>query len=940
MNRDLYALEERISHFFNKGRNRNKDFSLLFVADIVDPNKEFDYSSIETVLKKLEIEGMIYHNKENDTWRTFPYTDNILHGTIRKNKKGTCLIDMPSGNKYILKPEDAGYLLDGDIITFKPTEKTSGSRYVADLDSIIKRKNGLVVVEFSWLFNGFDLRPISSKINYPISLPDDVLDSLNTGDRLLLKIDELNYAGVLEAEVVSVMTDDMDESSIEEVFNDEDIDELDDVIFIDEEQIIETQEDPDRLSKEEQQMINEPAYDDTTLEVYISNVPRIKAEFQLESYTVQGILNINKYGEGIVQVGGKTYCIKRQYLHNAINGDKVEIRPSLLKSHGKIMSVVENVIKRRNTIVIAEVDHVEETDDDRVIIVLNPLNVKLDHKLIFPKEFDKPLVLGDRVAVTVPSTLTNGRFEAQFVKHIGHKDDPDIDLSSIATEFGIEEAFTPSQIEEAYALPTEVLEEEKIGRLDYTQKRVFSIDGKNTKDRDDALSIEPLDNGNYLVGIHIADVTHYIKPGMALWSAIMLRGTSVYMDNSVIPLLLHILSNGILSLNPDKERLTLSCMVELTPNGDVVSFDFKDVVIKSKKAMVYDEVNEILEENIIPEGYEEFENDLRLLDMLARKLDKKREARGAVNFDDIEGDTEIIRDENGETTEFVSKKQRSAQKLIECLMLLAGECAAEYLILPAAYRVHEAPDEDTVKEAIKSIEKLGVKKVKSIRNVVNGHVLNSIIQSIENQDIRTVAANIILRSMKRARIDTDEEIGHYALAIDRKICRFTSPIRRTEDDIVHLQIRKQRDLLYDPENFEQEYQDDLDWISREAEHINEKQLNAEKAEEAAIQLRMAQYIDKHIGDTFDAKVTFINEEGIWIKTANGVDGKIDPVDFDGDCILYDDNTLTYRGRSTGIVIKIGSPILVTALDTHREYRTINFGSSIQKDKVLVKKGVA
>lgn len=934
-NKDLYILEERIIHLLNKEANYGKSFSLLFIADLVDPTNEYDYYSFETVLKKLELDGMLYHN-EDDTWKLFPYEEELIQGTVRKNKKGSCLIDLTDGRKYILKPEDAGYLLDGDIIDFRPTSKTSGSRHVADVDKIVKRKNGLVIVEVSMYVNGYDVKPISSDITYPIYFNDDIINEMHSGERLLLKIGDLNYAGLLEAEVEAILTDDMSNDALVNLLNDNPSDDLEDIDYFEEEDITEAPTNSNELSKEEQRIINDPTYEDTDLEVYVTNAERVKAEFKLADYTVTGILKINKYGEGIVEVGGKTYHIKKRYLHNAFNGDKVEIRPSHLTSHGKTLSIVENVIKRGNQLVIAEVDYIEETDDDELIIALNPLNVKLDHKLVFPKGFNKPLVLGDRVAVTVPDHLVDNYFEAQFVKHIGHKDDPDIDLSSIATEYGFDEAFTANQIEEAYSLPTKVSEEEKVGRLDCTQKRVFSIDGITTKDRDDAISVERLENGNYLVGIYIADVTHYIKPGMALWLAIMLRGTSVYMDNTVIPMLLHILSNGILSLNPNEERLTLSCMVELTPDAEVVNFDFVDTVIKSQKAMVYDDVNKILEEDYVPNGYERFVDDLKILNMLSQKLSKKREDHGGINFDDIESDIEVIRDEFGETTEFESKKQRSAEKIIENLMLLAGELAAEYLMLPAAYRVHEAPDEDTIKKALKTIEKLGV-KVKHNGDVLNGHVLNNIIKSIDDPEIRKVAANILLRGMKKARIDTNEEIGHYALGITRKICRFGSPIRRAEDDIVHLQIRKQRDSLYDLENFEQEYKNDLEWIRHEVEIINEKQENAKLAEQAALQLRMAQYISKHIGETFAANVTFINEEGIWIKTENGVLGKIDPVDVDGDYLLYDDNTLTYRGRQTDTVIKIGSQIFVTALDTQREYRTINFGTSVQKNKVLVKK---
>lgn len=903
MNAMLTDIEERIIDYLEKKSSKGKSFSLLFIAERLDPRNKLGFKEFETIFRKLEIDGTIYHNEDDDTWSLFPFEDGLVQGQVIKNEKGSCLINLEDGRKYIVNDVDSSKLLDGDIVVIKPTDKTSGSRIISDIDKIVKRKNALVLVEVIKNDDIYELKPINANIKFPISLPERDMYALEDGDQIFVELNRLNPAGFFEAKFVKRVSIDDKENN------------------------------PKKIIKEKiKEILESPDKEDSSLDSYIKSIDNVKKEFDYENFTVKGIIKINKYGEGIVEANNKTYLIKRDFFGDALNGDYVEIRPSKLKSHGKIVSIVEEVLERKSGLVAIEVN---QDKDGNVTLI--PLNASIKHKLVLPEDFSKPLVVGDRLLVKIDKTLKKGAYEIEFVRALKHKDEPGADLSVLAAEYDIIEPFTEEEMAEANSLPTKVLDEEKVGRLDYTKKKVFSIDGARTKDRDDALSIEKLENGNYLVGIHIADVTHYIKPGMALWNAILERATSVYMADSVIPMLPHIISNGICSLNPGVDRLTLSCMVELTPQAEVVNFDFKDVVINSKKAMVYDDVNEILEDDITPEGYEDYVPELQMLHNLSTKLTEQRIDRGAINFDDIQNDTEIEYNDKGEAESFTVTRQRAAEKLIENFMLLAGKCYADYMAIPTTYRVHEKPDEEVVEDAYNTIQKLGV-KVKSVKNIINGHALSSIIQSVEDQDLRSIVASILLQAQKRARIDIDEEIGHYALAYD-KIGRFTSPIRRAEDAIGHYQLRKQRDNLYNSNNFAIEVKQDAEWIAQEANVINLKQYNAEQAEVAAIQLRMAQYIDKNIGKTFESKVMYVNEYGIYIKTYNGVLGKIDPYDYEDDILIYDEKSMSFRGKRSGIRIGIGSSILATALDTQREYRTINFGVNNRDCKRLtLKKG--
>ena len=892
MNAMLLNIEERIKDLLEKESNNGKTFSLLFIAKRIDPKNKLSYADFEMVLRKMEIEGTLFHT-EDDEWCLFPHELGFVQCSLSKNQTGEGLINMPDGRKFKLEGAEAATILDGDLVVIKPTNKRSGNRMVAEFIKTVKRKNGLVLCEYDEDFTMVGLKTLSTHLGYPIVLEDESI-KLNNHEKVLVQIDELTYPGVFKAKFVRKVQENEDVNSL----------------------------------------LGTPDIEDYTMEVYKQNYERSKAEYQYEDFVVKGTLKVNKYGEGIVETSDKkVYYIKKENFGDALNGDVVEIRPSKLKSHGRIISVVEEVIERKDGLVAVEV-----VSSNKGEINIVPVSYALEHKLVLPEGFDKPLVCGDRFLAKIDLKPKKNKYEVEFVRGLGHKDDPDADIRLIAAEFDIEESFTDEQMAEANAMPDHVLEEEKIGRKDFTKKRVFTIDGARAKDRDDALSIETLENGNYLIGVHIADVTHYIQPGMALWDAILQRGTSVYMADTVIPMLPHILSNGILSLNPGVERLAFSCLMEINPDGEVVNFDFDECVIKSEMAMVYDEVNEILENDNVPKGYEDYVDDLKTLNHLSHKLSDKRDARGAIDFDDIESDTEIQYDEQGKPIEFLSKGQRSAEKLIENFMLLAGTCYAEYMMIPTTLRVHEEPDVDALEEGVNKLKKLGV-KVKSVDDVLNPYSLTKIIHSIKDQDTKSLAARIILCSMKRARIDVDETLGHYALAL-RKIGRFTSPMRRAEDAIGHWQLKKQKYGWYDYDNFDQDIKNDYEWIKEEANHINIKQYNADQAENAAIWLRMADYINPRLGQFFSAKVFNINENGIFVKLKNGVIGKIDPYDYTNEYLIYDDSTMSYVGRSSGNRIRIGDELMVQALDTKREYRTINFGVSKEEGKKLVKKRVA
>lgn len=626
---------------------------------------------------------------------------------------------------------------------------------------------------------------------------------------------------------------------------------------------------------------------------------------------VQGPITINKHGEGyITDQEGKKLLIQAKDLGGTLNGDIIVAKKTKKMSHGHVVAKTDKIIKRSTGMLVVEV---KEKNGE---MVLEPFSATMDAPVVINGMAMKPLVDGDRIMVKVGLKKEDNKYYAGFIKYIGHKDDPDADLKMIAVENNIAIEFSPEAMEEARALPTYVLDEEKEGRVDYTNEMVFSIDGAKTKDRDDAISLKINERGNYVLGVHIADVSHYVKPGTKLWEEALQRSTSVYMIDTVIPMLPHILSNGICSLNPYVDRLTLSCVMEITPNGELVDFDFVDCLINSKKAMTYEDVNEILENGNVPEDYEEFVDNLQLMEKLARKLEKRKLRRGYVDLGNHEVNIEM--GPEGKPVNISEKKTGIAEKIIENFMLMAGECAANYIVLPTAYRIHERPDEERVEEAFEMLEKSGI-RVKSTHDICNGHVIQKILDQIKDEDERNIAASIILRSMKRARYSVDN-VGHFGLGLIG-YDQFTSPIRRAPDLVTHRNIRMQRDNKFNVSIVDSYY----DEIDKFCQHATWKERNADQAEHDANQFEMNRYMAEHIGEKFMARVVYINSRGIYIKTTDGIDGKLLIEDIEGDDFFYDPRTNSFNGKKTKVRIKLGTELCLAVVDTKKEYRTINFG---------------
>ena len=419
-----------------------------------------------------------------------------------------------------------------------------------------------------------------------------------------------------------------------------------------------------------------------------------------------------------------------------------------------------------------------------------------DKSFIYDIELDyldtKTLVDGSRIKIKLHD-FKNGKYYASVSDLIGHKDDPDLEIRTIASDMGWDISFSKDSITEAYKLPTSVKEEDLKNRLDLRNETIFTIDGKDTKDMDDAISIKKDEEGNYILGVHIADVSNYIKQGSFLFTEALKRSTSCYPVGYVVPMFPHIISNGICSLNPNVDRLTLSVIMKIDNEGNVIDYDIKKSVINSKKKMTYEDVNKILVNNEMVPGYENFINDLKLMEELHHILDTNKKNRGYLNFGDH--DIKVEYNLNGNVKSISLLTRKVSEMMIEDFMLKANETVATFarsLQLIFNYRVHPSPNPEIIKQKIEYINSLGF-DIKLPKNLNNPFAIQNIMKQLNKTPLSEALNEILLQGMRSAYYSTSN-IGHYGLGINalkgEAYCHFTSPIRRVMDLIVHMIIKE------------------------------------------------------------------------------------------------------------------------------------------------------
>lgn len=573
---------------------------------------------------------------------------------------------------------------------------------------------------------------------------------------------------------------------------------------------------------------------------------------------------------------------------------------------------VKKIIKRFNDLVVCE-------------LIDNKLKIYGDNKHVdIPSNECSRLVEGSRVLIKLKNDGLNGN----IVEIIGHKDDPGIDLTQIALSKCFSLDFSEEYLKELEKLPNHVKEDEIKGRLDLRDKLIYTIDCDNTKDMDDAISVEKKENGNYVLGVHIADVSHYVKLGSEIFKEAFKRGNSLYMLNTVIPMIHKFLSNGICSLNPSVDRLTKSCFMEIDKDGNIVDYKIVKSVIRSKKKMKYSEVNKLLEENKMVAGYEPFIDNLKLANELNNILNKARIERGYVKF--MSNDLIVELDKNNKPLEFKMQEQKTAETMIENCMLMANQTVAiNYSWLPFIYRIHEMPDKNTVINILQFLKKLGY-NIPLIKNVDNQKALQGILRDLSSDKDFKIISNFILRGMKKAKYST-ENTGHFALAYEH-YTHFTSPIRRLSDLMIHILID-----LYEKNNY---------MINEEIENLEQllidvciqasfKERKAIEAENEANAMKMAEYMEGHINEYFNGKIINIDSSGVTVEV-NNIIGHVNFSDIKKDSYKFNKENFTLFGKKTKQTLKIGDNVRIKVLSASKEYRTIDFAICEKLDKVKQK----
>lgn len=647
--------------------------------------------------------------------------------------------------------------------------------------------------------------------------------------------------------------------------------------------------------------------------ILLANCPSLKI----------GKYQANKKGFGFVLLNKEDdLYISGENSNGAIDGDIVlaEVLNKGIKPEGHIIKIIErNLHNLVGEIVSFKKGLGLKLDDERL-----DLNIKLDKKSL------QGCVVGHKVLVKLTKEIGRKKYLGEVIKILGHKDDPGTDILSIAYKYDIEPDFSAETKEELLSLPEEVSPSDLIGRRNLTDKMIFTIDGEHTKDIDDAISLEK-DGSNYILGVHIADVSNYVKENTGLGNDAYERGTSNYLANTVIPMLPHQLSNGICSLNEGVIRLTMSCVMTINEKGKVIDYDIFESYIKSSKKMTYEAVNDILMRDIIPDGYEPFADTLKEMNVLAHILRKEKMGRGYIDFNLDE--PEIIQDENGKAIDIVRVVREDGEKMIEDFMIAANETVASHIYnmdLPFIYRVHGAPNSDKIDDFTNLLKALGY-TLKTRTLDMTPKTMQNVLKELDDKPEFKILSSLLLRSMRKAEY-SKENIGHFGLA-SKAYTHFTSPIRRFPDLTVHRLLKKylvEKDFSMATINYLNNA------LVSIAEHSSEREVAAQNAERDVDDMKMAEYMESHIGEIYEGVISSVTSFGFFVELPNLIEGLVHVNSLKGDYFNYVPELLSLIGNTTKKTYRIGDKVKVKCAGASKERAMIDF-EVVKEDKDTLKK---
>ena len=546
---------------------------------------------------------------------------------------------------------------------------------------------------------------------------------------------------------------------------------------------------------------------------------------------------------------------------------------------------------------------------------------KFNQDIYIPKKYFSGAKDGDKVVVQITVWPQAGRKpEGKIIEVLGPKGEKEVEILSIIRAHGLPEEFPKKVLEEAQKVAVPIPQEEIDRRLDIRDLNIFTIDGEDAKDLDDAISIERLSNGNFKLGVHIADVTHYVHEKSKLDKEALKRATSVYLVDTVIPMLPKTLSNGVCSLNPHEDKLTLSVFMEIDRKGNVKQYDIKETIINSKARMTYTEVSDILEhdDEELKAKYSHVAEDFKTAEVLARILMERRNRRGAIDFDFPEA--KIILTPEGKVSDIKEYERRISNRIIEEFMLITNETVAEHyfwLNIPFVYRIHETPSPEKMQELGKFVSTFGY-TIKGDLEEVHPKALQSIISAIKGKREEEAISTIMLRSLKQARY-SPECSGHFGLAA-KYYSHFTSPIRRYPDLQIHRIIKEQLNNKINKKRQEQ-LVNIVDYASTQS---SERERAADLAERDVKDYYKAVYMEDKVGEEFDGVVSSVTSFGMFIELPNTVEGLSRLANMRDDYYIYDEMTYTIIGERTRKTYRIGDPVRIKVDNVNVDLREIDF----------------
>ena len=644
-------------------------------------------------------------------------------------------------------------------------------------------------------------------------------------------------------------------------------------------------------------------------------------EPKLVSDLITGTFISHQKGFGFVEVEGREddLFIPESKVNGAFHLDTVQVK-LLPPSSGKRQEAeIINILERGTTQIVGTYQK------NKSFGFVIPDNHKLSSDIFISNERSKGAVDGHKVVVELTDYGKAGKNpEGKVVEILGHINDPGVDIMSIVKGFGIPMEFPEKVMNQAEKTKDIIHKDDCEGREDFRDVLMVTIDGEDAKDLDDAVSLT-MDGENYCLGVHIADVSNYVQENSALDREARLRGTSVYLVDRVIPMLPHKLSNGICSLNQGEDRLALSCIMKINPEGKTIDYRIVETVICVNRRMTYTSVNKIIEEKDADERkqYEEFVPMFEQMAGLASILRKNRKTRGSIDFDFPE--TKIILDSEGHPIQIKPYERNTATKLIEEFMLIANETVAQHfywLEIPFVYRTHDTPDPEKIMKLATFIYNFGY-TIKMNKEEIHPKEIQKLLGKIAGTNEEDLISRLALRSMKQAKYTIDCT-GHFGLAC-QYYCHFTSPIRRYPDLQIHRIIKDY--LRGRMKKDKKEHYDKI--LSEVAMQSSRMERRADEAERETEKLKKAEFMEGHIGEIFDGIISGITEWGMYVELPDTVEGMIHVSKIPGDFFVYNEHNYEMIGTKTGQKFELGQSVRICVDGVDRQQRSIDFSLALE-----------